>query len=97
LAETYFGKLAEFLPDPANRGLPWTENVQIALALFFHEEAVKTGSFNKYTLEHALKILPHIRFDEINDGEEKDRLPRRHLLRRLPCSKRYSCWSRSKS
>ena len=55
----------------------WSENIQIALALFMHEEATKTGNFNRYALEHALKILPHVNWNSIYAGEEKDRLPRR--------------------
>ncbi|MNI36551.1 hypothetical protein D3C73_906060 [compost metagenome] len=58
----------------------WSENIQIALALFFHGEATKTGSFNRYVLDHALKILPHMKWDEIYSGDEKDRLPRRSRI-----------------
>ena len=45
--------------------------------MFMHEEATKTGKFNRYALEHVLKILPHVNWNNIYAGEEKDRLPRR--------------------
>lgn len=76
-AAAYFDRLLAYLPKPEKGSISWTENVQIGLALFFHEEAVKTGSFNRYALEHAMKILPQINWDGIYQGEEKDRLPRR--------------------
>ncbi|MEW9699683.1 DNA sulfur modification protein DndB [Paenibacillus sp. SI8] len=77
LAGTYFNGLLHYLPSPAKGELVWSENIQIALALFIHEEATKTGRFNRYALEHALKIIPHIQWNSIYVGDEKDRLPRR--------------------
>jgi len=77
LASFYFARLLELLPEPNKGELAWTENLQIALAMFFHGEATKTSSFNRYALEHAMKILPHIRWEAIYPGDEKDRLPRR--------------------
>ncbi|MDU0203198.1 DNA sulfur modification protein DndB [Paenibacillus sp. MAH-36] len=77
LAGTYFNGLLNYLDAPAKGEIVWTENIQIALALFIHEEATKTGKFNRYALEHALKILPHVNWNGIYAGDEKDRLPRR--------------------
>lgn len=77
LAGTYFNGLLNHLEEPAKGDIVWTENIQIALALFIHEEATKTGKFNRYALEHALKILPHVNWNGIYAGDEKDRLPRR--------------------
>lgn len=77
LAGTYFNGLLNHLDEPAKGEIVWTENIQIALALFIHEEATKTGKFNRYALEHALKILPHVNWNGIYAGDEKDRLPRR--------------------
>lgn len=79
-AAFYLDRLVAYLPKPGKGVIAWSENVQLALALFAHEEAVKTGSFNRYSLEHALKILPHINWDSIYVGEEKDRLPRRSRI-----------------
>lgn len=79
-ASFYLDRLVAYLPKPGKGSIAWSENVQLALALFAHEEAVKTGSFNRYSLEHALKILPHIDWDGIYVGEEKDRLPRRSRI-----------------
>lgn len=79
-ASFYLDRLVAYLPKPGKGVIAWSENVQLALALFAHEEAVKTGSFNRYSLEHALKILPHIDWDSIYVGEEKDRLPRRSRI-----------------
>jgi DNA sulfur modification protein DndB len=76
----YFDRLLAYLPKPGKGNIAWSENVQLALAMFAHEEAVKTGSFNRYALEHAMKILPHIKWDSIYVGEEKDRLPRRSRI-----------------
>ncbi len=76
-ASYYFDRMLAYLPKPGKGNIAWSENVQIGLALFAHEEAVKTGAFNRYALEHAMKILPHINWDAIYVGEEKDRLPRR--------------------
>lgn len=80
LASNYFNGLLHHLPEPTKGDLVWSENIQIALALFFHEEATKTGKFNRYVLEHALKILPHIDWNAIYSGDEKDRLPRRSRI-----------------
>ncbi len=80
LASAYFNGLLNHLPAPEKGHLAWTENIQIAMALFFHEEATKTGKFNRYALEHALKILPHINWEAIYSGDEKDRLPRRSRI-----------------
>lgn len=77
LAGTYFNGLLNHLDEPTKGDIVWTENIQIALALFIHEEATKTGKFNRYALEHALKILPHVNWNGIYAGDEKDRLPRR--------------------
>jgi DNA sulfur modification protein DndB len=77
LATQYFNGLLHHLPEPTKGEAVWTENIQIALALFFHEEATKTGKFNRYALEHAMKILPQINWNAIYSGDEKDRLPRR--------------------
>ncbi|MZQ84714.1 hypothetical protein GQF01_21635 [Paenibacillus sp. 5J-6] len=77
LAGTYFNGLLNYLDEPAKGDIVWSENIQIALALFIHEEATKTGKFNRYALEHALKILPHVNWNGIYAGDEKDRLPRR--------------------
>lgn len=77
LAGGYFNGLLTHLPSPTKGEIVWSENIQIALALFMHEEATKTGSFNRYALEHALRILPHVNWNSIYAGEEKDRLPRR--------------------
>jgi DNA sulfur modification protein DndB len=79
-ASFYLDRLVAYLPKPGKGVIAWSENVQLALALFSHEEAVKTGNFNRYSLEHALKILPHIDWDGIYVGEEKDRLPRRSRI-----------------
>lgn len=80
LGELYFEQLLEHMPEPAKGVLCWTENVQIALALFFHDEVKKTGTFNKYALEYAVKIVPHLDWDAIYVGDEKDRLPRRSRI-----------------
>ena len=77
LAGAYFNGLLNHLPEPSKGEIVWSENIQIALALFMHEEATKPGKFNRYALEHALKILPHVNWNNIYAGEEKDRLPRR--------------------
>jgi DNA sulfur modification protein DndB len=79
-AAFYFSKLVEFLPPPEKGAPAWSENVQIALALFLHEEAVKTGSFNRYALEHAMRILPHVPWGGIYSGDESVRLPRRSRI-----------------
>ncbi|MEI7027881.1 DNA sulfur modification protein DndB [Paenibacillus sp. y28] len=80
LASTYFQSLLAVLPRPESRHMCWSENIQIAMALFFHEEATKSGVFNRYALEHAIKMLAHVRWDEIYQGDEKDRLPRRSRI-----------------
>lgn len=80
LAELYMSRLLDHLPSPAKGELCWSENVQIALALFFFGEAMKTGKFNTYALDYSMKILPHLRWDDIYQGEEKDRLPRRSRI-----------------
>jgi DGQHR domain-containing protein len=79
-AAFYFESLLRYLPEPDRGVLCWTENVQIALALFLHEEAFKTLQFNKYSLEYTMKILPHIDWDQIYKDDEKDRLPRRSRI-----------------
>lgn len=79
-ANAYIERMFHYLPHPSNNRTCWTENVQIALALFMHEEATRTGTFNRYTLEHAMKILPHIRWDDIYQGDESHRLPRRSRI-----------------
>lgn len=79
-ASAYFDRLMACLPKPEKGQISWSENVQLGLALFSHEEAVKTGAFNRYALDHALKILPHLDWDGIYVGEEKDRLPRRSRI-----------------
>ncbi|WP_240414424.1 DGQHR domain-containing protein [Paenibacillus periandrae] len=80
LASYYFDALLRYLPDPEKGELCWTENMQIAMAMVFHGEATKTGSFNRYALEYAMKILPHIDWNAIFVGDEKDRLPRRSRI-----------------
>jgi DNA sulfur modification protein DndB len=80
LASAYFNGLLNYLPTPEKGHLAWSENIQIAMGMFFHEEATKTGKFNRYVLEHALKILPHIDWSAIYVGDEKDRLPRRSRI-----------------
>ncbi|QYR19551.1 hypothetical protein KZ483_16740 [Paenibacillus sp. sptzw28] len=79
-ASLYFETLLRYLPEPGRGELCWSENLQIAMALFLHEEAFKTQQFNKYTLEYAMKILPHIDWDMIYKDDEKDRLPRRSRI-----------------
>lgn len=79
----YFSKLKKYLPEPDKSELCWSETGQIAMALFFHEEAVKTGGFNPYWLDFAMKILPHIQWNDIFNGEEKDRLPRRSRIMKV--------------
>ncbi|TVY11859.1 DNA sulfur modification protein DndB [Paenibacillus cremeus] len=80
LASFYFENLLKYLPEPEKGELCWTENLQIAMAMFFHGEVTKTGTFNKYALEYVAKILPHIEWDSIYTGDEKDRLPRRSRI-----------------
>ncbi|OXM86904.1 DGQHR domain-containing protein [Paenibacillus rigui] len=80
LASYYFDTLLRYLPEPEKGELCWSENIQIALSLFFHEEVTKTGKFNRYALEYAMKILPHIDWNAIYVGDEKDRLPRRSRI-----------------
>ncbi|MCR8629661.1 MULTISPECIES: DGQHR domain-containing protein [Paenibacillus] len=80
LASFYFDTLLRYLPDPVKGEQCWTENIQIALAMFFHDEVVKTGTFNRYALEYSMKILPHIDWNGIYSGDEKDRLPRRSRI-----------------
>lgn len=79
-AAFYFESLLKSLPDPDRDLLCWSENLQIALALFFHDEAFKSLQFNKYTLSYAMKILPHVDWDGIYKDDEKDRLPRRSRI-----------------
>lgn len=79
-ANYYFETMLRYLPAPDRKELCWSENVQIALALFLNEEAFKTLQFNKYSLAHAMKILPHIDWSLIYKDEEKDRLPRRSRI-----------------
>lgn len=79
-AEKYFSILLDVLPEPDRRELCWSENIQIALALFLHEEAFKTLQFNVYTLTYASKILNHIDWNAIYKDDEKDRLPRRSRI-----------------
>jgi DNA sulfur modification protein DndB len=80
LASFYFDTLLRYLPEPEKGEQCWTENMQIAMAMVFHGEATKTGSFNRYALEYAMKILPHIDWNAIYTGDEKDRLPRRSRI-----------------
>lgn len=80
LAAFYFDQLLHYLPNPEKGELCWSENLQIALAMFFHGEVTKTGTFNKYALEYVAKILPHIDWNAIYTGDEKDRLPRRSRI-----------------
>lgn len=80
LAVIYFESLLKYLPAPEKGELCWSENLQIALSMFFHDEVTKTGTFNKYALDYAVKILPHIDWDAIYSGDEKDRLPRRSRI-----------------
>lgn len=80
LASYYFDVMLRYLPEPEKGELCWTENLQIAMALFFHDEVTKTGTFNRYALEYTMKILPHIDWNAIYVGDEKDRLPRRSRI-----------------
>ncbi|SDD26509.1 DGQHR domain-containing protein [Paenibacillus sp. UNCCL117] len=80
IASHYFEGLLRFLPAPEKGELCWSENLQIALAMFFHGEATKSGSFNRYALDYALHILPHLDWNGIYAGDEKDRLPRRSRI-----------------
>lgn len=79
-AAYYFESLLKSLPEPNRDLLCWSENLQIALALFLREEAFKSLEFNKYSLNYAMKILPHIDWDAIYKDDEKDRLPRRSRI-----------------
>lgn len=79
-AAFYFENLLKVLPEPDRGELCWSENLQIALALFLHEEAFKSLDFNKYTLTYAMKILPHVDWNAIYNDDEKDRLPRRSRI-----------------
>lgn len=79
-AEDYFELLLKNLPEPERDLQCWSENMQIAIALFLHDEAHKTLQFNKYTLAYASKILPHIDWGAIYKDGEKDRLPRRSRI-----------------
>lgn len=79
-AASYMELLLSYLPEPNRGELCWSENVQIALALFLHEEAFKTSQFNSYPLKYAMKILPHIQWNRIYKEDEKDRLPRRSRI-----------------
>lgn len=80
VAEHYFEGMLRHLPEPEKGELCWSENLQIALAMFFHGEATKSGTFNKYALDYALHILPHLDWNAIYSGDEKDRLPRRSRI-----------------
>ncbi|MCR8644886.1 hypothetical protein NV379_19720 [Paenibacillus sp. N1-5-1-14] len=80
LAKEYFHNMLKYLPAPVKGSLPWSENIQIAIALFIHNEATKTGKFNRYAMNYAMRILPHMNWDGIYQGEEKDRLPRRSRI-----------------
>jgi len=79
-ASKYFDILIDALPDPDRREVCWSENIQIALALFLHKEAFKTLQFNVYTLTYAAKIFSHINWKAIYKDDEKDRLPRRSRI-----------------
>jgi len=79
-ASYYFERLIEHLPEPTPGELAWSENIQIALALFLHQEAFKTQQFNRYTLVYAMKILPHVDWNDVYKNDEKDRLPRRSRI-----------------
>ncbi|MFC5651020.1 DNA sulfur modification protein DndB [Paenibacillus solisilvae] len=79
-AAYYFDNLLRYLPQPSRKEICWSENIQIALALFLYEEAHKTLQYNKYTLLYAMKILPHIDWNLIYKDDEKDRLPRRSRI-----------------
>jgi DGQHR domain-containing protein len=80
LASNYFEFLLQYLPEPERGLLCWSENLQIALAMFFHDEVTKMGKFNRYALEHAVKILRYIDWDAIYVGDESTRLPRRSRI-----------------
>jgi len=77
IADEYFRNMLNLLPPPVKGSMPWSENVQLAMAVFVHDEAIKGGKFNRYAMNYAMRILPHIDWDAIFSGEEKDRLPRR--------------------
>jgi len=76
-AAYYFSLLLKVLPNPDRKELCWTENIQIALALFLHKEAFKTLEFNRHTLDFATQILPRVDWNGIYQDNEKDRLPRK--------------------
>ncbi|WP_020616102.1 DNA sulfur modification protein DndB [Paenibacillus daejeonensis] len=79
-AATYMEQLLAHLPEPDRGAVCWSENVQIALALFLHQEAFKTSQFNPYHLKYAIRILPHVQWERIYKDDEKDRLPRRSRI-----------------
>lgn len=81
-ASHYFAKLLEQLPAPSREQLCWTENMQVALALFFHDEANKTQRFDRYSLDYAMNILPHIQWEQIYVEDESVRLPRRSRIKK---------------
>jgi len=76
-ASNYFDFLLKYLPEPDRGQLCWSENLQIALAMFFHDEVTKTGRFNKYVLNRAVKIVPFIEWNAIYAGDERTRLSKR--------------------
>jgi hypothetical protein len=77
LASHYFEFLLQYLPNPDKASLCWSENLQIALALFFHNEVTKTGNFNRYVLARAVKIMRYVDWEAIYVGEEGKRMSRR--------------------
>jgi DNA sulfur modification protein DndB len=80
LASYYFEFLLKYLPEPERDQLYWSENVQIALAMFFHDESTKTGKFNRYVLERAVKILRFIDWNAIYAVDEEKKLSRRSRI-----------------
>jgi DGQHR domain-containing protein len=79
-ASHYFQLLTRYLPKPEENPPCWSENIQVALALFFHEESNKLRRMDRYSLEYAMKILPHIPWDRIYQDDEHVRMPRRSRI-----------------
>ncbi len=75
-ASTYFSGLLRYLPEPDQETLCWTENMQVALALFFHGQSNKISKFDQTSLKYALRILPHVPWDRLQT-DESAKLPRR--------------------
>jgi DGQHR domain-containing protein len=66
-ASVYLSGLLQFLPEPNKEIICWTEIVQIALGIFFHEHISKITKFDQLSLKHALRILPHVPWKPIEE------------------------------